>query len=601
MAYESDRHNGGNHQHSGNKNAGLKQYHGNRNGNGGGYNSRDNKPHNQSHSNVNGTKREFSNRYATAPYNFVRYDTEKLLPPSEDKELYSGTITCSLKALTPLLVADVSTRKSQDEPTERDFFKLNNNWLAIPGSSLKGLIRSNVETLSRSVISIINDKKLFYRNVVGHPKGDYKTKGNFPNLREGDRILGGFIVKDGSRYKIHPAQIERVPEYDREAYRTGKMPKKKDGYLFKNRSNKTIDVPPEVMKDFFLQMTDDQKKNWKKEKEAMEKSTVGGRIFYTVDKDDRNKIIGIGTSCFFRIGYDYTPKDLALGCGKVRKNHDTDFSLHLFGCANKDEAFKGKVSVEPAYFSSPHKSKELTCILGTPHATDLLHYLCQPKALPQGNRTDALANYNNEKSVLRGRKFYWHRDPEKEEEITNLGVASKLKPIEKGSETTFVVHLDKINITELGVILKVLKHRDGHALKLGAGKSVGYGSVEIDIVKTDIRDVSKKYLSIRDRLLGREENSLSQSDLNKAVKAFEKHALMEGETSFEDQQYVKEYYTMTDFKHKPKNDLTKMMQLNTGNPNYARSKAMLLDPISVAKGNQKKVSEINQQNINKER
>lgn len=53
--------------------------------------------------------------------------------------------------------------------------------------------------------------------------------------------------------------------------------------------------------------------------------------------------------------------------------------MHLFGCTNQNEAYKGKVSIEPAYFDkNTKKAEELTCILGTPHASDLAHYLCQP-------------------------------------------------------------------------------------------------------------------------------------------------------------------------------------------------------------------------------
>lgn len=541
-----------------------------------------------------GDNYQYTDKYATAPYNFVPYDAKNLVKPSEDNELYSGTITCSLRALTPLLVAGAtdSKEKSKDGPTKREFFKLNNGKLVIPGSSLKGMLRSHVEALSRSFISIINDKKLFYRNVTGTKSGDYKERGNFPDTQKKEPILGGYIVKDGSRYQIYPATITRVDENTPGAYKTGPIAKKTKAYMFGTRSKVPLDVPPDVMKDFFLQMTEFQKSHWKDEENAMKNGT-GGRIFYTVEKNDKNKIHAVGIARYFRIGYTFTPQVLAQAWGTAEKTHDTDFALHLFGCANKEEAFKGKVSIEPAYFSkfSISKADELTCILGSPHASDLLHYLYQPKAnKPQGNKADDLSNYNDRGSALRGRKFYWHRDPEKQKEIKNQKVASNLKPIEKGSEASFVVHLDKVNATELGVILKVLTKKEGHALKLGAGKSVGFGSVEIDIVKTDIKDVSNKYLSLRDRILGKEANSLSKEDLDKAVKAFEKHALMKNETSFDDQKYVKEYYTMTDFKNKPNNMYTKTMPLEAkeGDPNFAKSKAMLLDPISVAKGNCRK-------------
>ena len=546
-------------------------------------------------SNKGGRKYQFTNKYATAPYNFVSYDLDNLLKPSEDTALFSGTITCSLKALTPLLVAGASNNRSnKEEPSEREFFKLNDGNLAIPGSSLKGMLRSYVEALSRSCITIINDRKLFYRNVTGKNNGFYKERGNFPDTKNGESILGGYIVKDGSRYKIYPAKISRVDKNTPGAYQTGEMSKKNTAYLFENKANDALDVSPEVMKDFFLQMTDSQEIHWKNEKEGMENGT-GGRIFYTVNANNKNEIIAVGVARYFRIGYSCTPKELTQKWCTAEKNYDTDFSLRLFGCTNKDESYKGKVSIEPAYFSKFNisKSNELTCILGSPHATCLLHYLEQPKVTnPQGNKTDDLSNYNERAAKLRGRKFYWHRDPEKQKEITKQKVASKLKPIDKGAEASFVVHLDKVNITELGVILKVLTKKEGHALKLGAGKSVGFGSVEIDIVNTDIKDVSNKYQSLRNRIFETVKNSLTQEDLEKAVLAFEQHAMLKKATSFDEQKYVKEFYAMTDFKNKPKNELTNTMPLEAkdDDPNFAKSKAMLLDPISVVKGNCRKES-----------
>ena len=61
--------------------------------------------------NQNNNSNKVFTHFATAPYNFVSYDNQNLLGPSSDKELYSGTIECSLKALTPLLVAS-STEKT---------------------------------------------------------------------------------------------------------------------------------------------------------------------------------------------------------------------------------------------------------------------------------------------------------------------------------------------------------------------------------------------------------------------------------------------------------------------------------------------------------
>lgn len=555
------------------------------------------------HPNNNGNK--VITHFAAAPYNFVSYDNQNLLGPSSDKELYSGTIECTLKALTPLLIAGATNDKDKDNenngPKERDFFKLDNGKLVIPGSSLKGMIRTYVEALSRSAISIINDNKVFYRNVTERGDSDYKRLGNFP--KQGEKILGGFIKQNGSKYKIYPADVHKVEDGERvnpqDRYKTGKFKGKENCYSFKRNSEEPLDVPAEVWKDFDTQRKDAKNKLWDREERNL-RSENGGKIFYTVDPDDENKIIAIGSARYFRIGYKYKPKVLTLAEGCPARTYKNDFALHLFGCTNQNEAYKGKVSIEPAYFDkSTKKAEELTCILGTPHASDLAHYLCQPNInKPKKNNARDLANYNSRESALRGRKFYWHRDPEKnsDNKTINPKVFSLLKPIAKESETKFIVHLDKVNITELGAILKVLSNKSGHALKLGAGKAVGFGSVQISISKTNIIDISKKYKSLKSRLNSlqnlkddqKESKEAEQNGLiSQSIKAFEDYANIENGIPFNEQKYVKELETMTNFAKKPRNALTQNMKLRDGAPNFS-DKVVLLDPIDVVKGNMKK-------------
>ena len=88
---------------------------------------------------------------AVAPYNFITYDPEAVL---EEKGAecgsWSGVLHCRLKALTPLLVAG-ERRKRPDESSECRFFNIEGKNV-IPGSSIKGVLRSMVEILSFSAM-----------------------------------------------------------------------------------------------------------------------------------------------------------------------------------------------------------------------------------------------------------------------------------------------------------------------------------------------------------------------------------------------------------------------------------------------------------------
>ena len=524
---------------------------------------------------------------ATAPYNFVSYDPSNLLECGPDEELFSGTISCSLQALTPLLVGGPADKNSNAEgPSERSFFTLNDGRIAIPGTSLKGMLRSYVEAITRSKIEFISDKKIFYRHVTASEKSVYKSK--FPKSNE--PILGGFLYKDGAVYKLYPASVSRASEhgYGPEIYHTGAMEGKRKGYLFKRSSNTPVTLRSEVIADFYAQMTEAQKDNWKKEYDALNQGK-GARVFYITSNGKSNgNIEAIGTSRYFRIAYKYTPKDLASKDFNFQRTNINDFSLHLFGIANKECAYKGKIAIEAAYFSEYRfeKKDEIVCILGNPKPSALLHYICQPKAKACKNKDELLNNYDQQSS-LRGRKFYWHRDPEKSvSDAENSKVLSLLKPVAKGAKASFIVHLDRVNLTELGAILEALDLKEGHAHKLGSGKSLGLGSVRIDIKEALIINVNKKYRSLKERLKG-EAEYLSQAELMEAREAFRDYATLKRAKSYAEQQHIKELNAMTDFKHRPSNELTKTMSLekDKGEPNFAKSKALLLDPVQVKNGN----------------
>jgi hypothetical protein len=92
------------------------------------------------------------------PYNFVRSD--KPMPrgkPNEHHRLSgrSGLIRCTLKTITPIFTPAFAAR-SQTSPSNLRFFRINNQ-PALPGSSLKGMVRSLAEAISNAS-SPFNDR-----------------------------------------------------------------------------------------------------------------------------------------------------------------------------------------------------------------------------------------------------------------------------------------------------------------------------------------------------------------------------------------------------------------------------------------------------------
>ncbi len=105
--------------------------------------------------------------YVGAPYNFVPFykdvvSVEKEQMMTHDKiehELLTGEIAYTATAKLPIFISD-----GKEKP---DFVKNERGEYMIPGSSMRGLIRSNTQILGLSSFGEdIDDYRLMYRNVA---------------------------------------------------------------------------------------------------------------------------------------------------------------------------------------------------------------------------------------------------------------------------------------------------------------------------------------------------------------------------------------------------------------------------------------------------
>lgn len=100
---------------------------------------------------------------AVAPYNFVPFDSAAVIPaPAGESRHWSGSIVCKLEALTPLLVSGKQARASQDSPSECRFMQADGKKI-IPGTSIKGMLRSLLEILTFSNMLPVCDRHLFWQ------------------------------------------------------------------------------------------------------------------------------------------------------------------------------------------------------------------------------------------------------------------------------------------------------------------------------------------------------------------------------------------------------------------------------------------------------
>ena len=159
-------------------------------------------------------------RKAFAPYNFVPLpNTIRFVenPPSQgyyDEKLLSGKVSCVLTNSTPIYVRAAQTLEEYKEEkvsSEPFYYGVSDNQedkLLIPGSSIRGMLRTLVEVVSYSRITPISDKQLFYRSVENTSMGEVYRD------RMKDKVRAGFFHRDQSEAWIIPTIAARVERKD---------------------------------------------------------------------------------------------------------------------------------------------------------------------------------------------------------------------------------------------------------------------------------------------------------------------------------------------------------------------------------------------------
>ena len=593
---------------------------------------------------------------ATAPYNFVPYDHSRVITGFDGPDLsrageegFSGSITCTLEALTPILVAGPGeSGKDEKGITVRSFFRVDGKPV-IPGSSIKGVIRSLLEAMSFSRLRPVNDRALFWRDLRNSKYQERfvldrggKPKDITPKYR------AGFLYKEGSMRYIRPCKCARVEHDDLAAFRkgflrkggysekadswgpdrrirfdlqnesaflhckgklkihyakatdlgrgekhgelvfTGKMPKKHQEFIFYDEdgdtsydvSERTGDDKKESLYDRFrAQLTEEQEKKLK-DCVANYGNPKQERIpvFFLTNKEGGVEFFGL--AALFRMPYNRSVADLLRTPGPEA---GLDFCERLFGRVGRDGdrdlSLRGRVAFGHAVCLEEKSGPgRMTTVLGQPQATCAAHYLmqgwAQVKAKANQKHEDELTNvglsdYNDPKARIRGRKMYWHRELEPVPPPNeNRKVAVVLDPLGPGSRFRFRIHVDRLTKEELGGLLCALDLPEGHAHKLGMGKSMGLGSVRIRIEEMDVRPAADLYRSLSARVNGDPGAGKDAVDRRDLVRAFK--GLIVGklgpspadpDEAYEALPEIRAIRVMTDYENRPQNQRTRMMPL----------------------------------------
>jgi len=162
------------------------------------------------------------NRQAIAPYNFVELPdqvvelTEDYLPKSNcyDPKRHTGKIDCTLTTSSPLYIrCGLTTEEFKDGKEAKDlpdFFYTNptakTQKPVIPGSSLRGMLRTLVEIISFSKIERVSERKHFFFRAVATTENDDSLAQAYKKYINPQNVKAGYLKREGERWFVCPAK-----------------------------------------------------------------------------------------------------------------------------------------------------------------------------------------------------------------------------------------------------------------------------------------------------------------------------------------------------------------------------------------------------------
>lgn len=375
-------------------------------------------------------KPEGNRKSARAPYNFIPLNAQVVLSDEEvphfdqyHHKRHTGYIDLEIESKSPIYIRG----------EEEHFFAVD-GVPTIPGSTLRGMLRNQVEIMSFGQFlpnQSFEDARLYNRSSF-----NVKSRVREYYTYHTCKVKAGFLMyeKEADSYCIRPANLpeeaKELPrikksnlkfEYKRKGrgweVHSGVAGKKKEQWFIPDPAP---DAPRIPLHERDLEAyQDDRTREAKKMMQDLVESArtldrktfpYGLPIFYSEYKDGQgNGRIAFGHTRFYRIPYGLSVADHVPAPLRERRKQP-DLASAIFGFAGEkpeDPIRAGRVYVEDAPLQNATSARTgYPRILSTPKPTSFQLYLEQPCGFQTPERE--LDHWGEPGVNLRGYKLYWH-------------------------------------------------------------------------------------------------------------------------------------------------------------------------------------------------
>ena len=479
-----------------------------------------------------------------APYNFIPLSDKILLPydsveslPAHDRidpSLKTGEICVTMVADTPVFVSD-------GDKNDPHFFRGSNGKYMIPGSTIRGMVRENMQILGFGLMrpgEDLEDIQIFFRDFASAsgsrddplkkyycaalgikqmpmPSGRPKA---IPQL-----VKSGYLKKEKGKYKIYPSKGSyMLVRRDHPGVRCfGTEDARTENVYYRAEGDRVKEICPAVgekngLRRGTLLYTGKPVRSWNRQTGRLEDHP--NHLYLIPEADWRAQPLTLDEDDVLSYMEDFEKRRNVLGRnrnfwnlpleGREKPVFYVQYEGHVYfgmsrflrigyryplscGLPESHKAGMDKLDFPRAilgYVSKNSGSYRSRVSFGD-FAADGEAYEMPPISMILGEPKPSYypgyvvggKHYNHEDFRLRGYKQYWLKEVEATDDNGKPRAATTIRPLPRGTKFSGTIRYKNLTEAELGLLLWCLRLEKGCYQSVGMAKPYGYGRMRLTI------------------------------------------------------------------------------------------------------------------------